>query len=227
MLFVVFAILHYRNIPFHYNEFHLWHGVRSAMMVEQFTLKDHKDTNMPFSPTQLCFDTLQLQWSPLDEHTSIPETLRETLHDSGSMTQRLKSLCNDKLAVEVFGHTLRPLQSSEKTFFSFDIEECIVRDVILHCSDKPTIFARSFFPVASLTQCNAPLNQLGSRSLGDFLFKQQNLQRSPFAVSCINGRELQNFLPYPTEETDIWIRRSTFNVNESDIVVVEFFLLHP
>ena len=90
-------------------------------------------------------------------------------------------------------------------------------------ADKIVVFARSVFPIASLTGELAHLRYLQNRSLGAILFKHPGMRRSPFELSRMNGDS--DYLPAALRQAPpAWGRRSRFVVSGRSLMVSEVFL---
>jgi len=82
----------------------------------------------------------------------------------------------------------------------------IVREVSLYGDNQPVVFARSVIPKNAKTDS---IMRIGNKPLGEILFTDPNTLREPIEV---------------TFQNDIWGRRSVFVMNNSRILVSEFFL---
>ncbi|WP_240454062.1 chorismate lyase [Halomonas sp. NO4] len=89
-----------------------------------------------------------------------------------------------------------------------------LREVALCLEERPWVVARSVAPLAQLR--GSRLAQLGERSLGSWLFRQPDLERSPIEVTAMPAP----FHPSPGP----WGRRSVFRHGRFAVLVQEFFL---
>lgn len=89
-----------------------------------------------------------------------------------------------------------------------------LREVALCVDGQPWVVARSVAPL--IPRRSAPFAGLGETSLGSWLFRQPDLQRSPIEV-CQSSRPIQG-------ETGIWQRRSVFHHGGWAVLVQEAFL---
>jgi len=78
--------------------------------------------------------------------------------------------------------------------------------VFLYGDNEPVVFARSIIPKNPITDS---IMEIGNKPLGEILFTDPNILREPIEV---------------TFQNDIWGRRSVFVMNNSRILVSEFFL---
>lgn len=89
-----------------------------------------------------------------------------------------------------------------------------LREVALCLDERPWVVARSVAPLAQLR--GQRLERLGERSLGSWLFRQPDLERSPIEVTTTSAPF--HHLPGP------WGRRSVFRHGRFAVLVQEFFL---
>ena len=102
-------------------------------------------------------------------------------------------------------------------------EQAVVREVVLRCFNQPWVFARSVIPASSLTGHLRQLRHLETKPLGAMLFSDPSMQRQPFQLAEIPGRDLQ--IPQPLHQDEaLWGRRSRFELAGKPIMVSEIFL---
>ncbi|WP_240609932.1 chorismate--pyruvate lyase family protein [Billgrantia endophytica] len=89
-----------------------------------------------------------------------------------------------------------------------------LREVALCLDDRPWVVARSVAPLEQLR--GQRLDRLGERSLGSWLFRQPDLERSPIEVTASSAP----FHP----DSGPWGRRSVFRHGRFAVLVQEFFL---
>ena len=155
---------------------------------------------------------------------SIPEPYRSWLLDSGSLTQRLKSMCTRQFRVKVLRHEWGIPSRSELEFLGCHHEMASIREVLLIVDDHPAVFARSVLPASSLTGVNRELLELGERPLGEFLFNQPSLKRGQIEIDELPACQFNLHLDRPYNEESAWGRRSQFFLNGKAISVCEVFL---
>jgi chorismate--pyruvate lyase len=102
-------------------------------------------------------------------------------------------------------------------------ELALIREVTLLDDHLAVVFARSVFPLASLSGSLSHLRRLQSKPLGAILFKHPGMHRSPFELAHIPGQS--GYLP-PTlqQEEPAWGRRSRFIIEGKSLMVSEVFL---
>jgi chorismate--pyruvate lyase len=166
------------------------------------------------------------RWRPIGQYTraELPAVNRPWLLDDGSLTVRLIELNLGEFRVQrVYQGWQLPLLSECKLLGVSPRQRALVREVGLMLADKTVVFARSVFPIASLTGDLAHLRYLENKSLGAILFKYPGMRRSPFELSRIGGD--CDYLPTALrQDTAAWGRRSRFVVSGRSLMVSEVFL---
>jgi len=149
-------------------------------------------------------DLSKLNWHDIDYFDDIPEKALFWIRDDQSLTQKLKKRYPDfrvevdkQEELEIYKHEIN-LLGNEGRF--------IVREVFLYGKNQPVVFARSIIPKNPITDS---IMEIGNKPLGEILFTDPNILREPIEV---------------TFQNDIWGRRSVFVMNNSRILVSEFFL---
>lgn len=108
-------------------------------------------------------------------------------------------------------------------------EPCWVREIDWCYQDHLWCFGRVVIPQNSLENKNQVLTDIGRRSLGDILFSDPMLTRSPFEIcrllphhayyqACCKKRTAN------TTSKELWARRSIFHFNKKPLLVAETFL---
>jgi len=159
--------------------------------------------------------------------------LRGWLTDRGSLTRRLKQasrrfrvvrlaqgragVCVDEAAC------LGDARPRRRNF--------IVREVLLECDGRPTVFAHSVIAAQALHGPLRWLAGLGSRPLGEALFGDPRVRRGPLAFRRLRAPDRRYLRaasqlaargqPVPSA---LWARRSKFSVCGHLLLVTEVFL---
>jgi len=149
-------------------------------------------------------DLSKLNWHDIDYFHDIPEKVLFWIRDDQSLTQKLKKRYADfrvevhrQEELDIYKHEIN-LLGNEKRF--------IVREVFLYGDNEPVVFARSIIPKNPITDS---IMKIGNKPLGEILFTNPNILREPIEI---------------TFQNNIWGRRSVFVMNNSRILVSEFFL---
>ena len=149
-------------------------------------------------------DLSKINWHDINYFHDIPEKVLFWIRDDQSLTQKLKKRYPD-FRVEVH-------KQEESAIYNHEINQIgnegrfIVREVFLYGDNEPVVFARSIIPKNPITDS---IMKIGNKPLGEILFTDPNILREPIEV---------------TFQNDIWGRRSVFVMNNSRILVSEFFL---
>lgn len=162
----------------------------------------------------------------MDQFTSagLPATDRFWLTDDGSLTGRLISLKRGDFRVQrLYQGWQVPLPSERRLLALPSRQLSLVREVALLLAGQPVVFARSVFPISSLTGSLAHLRRLQDSSLGAILFKHPGMHRCPFELARMAGDS--DYLPVALHQaTAAWGRRSRFEIEGKGLMVSEIFL---
>ncbi len=149
------------------------------------------------------------------------KNLTNWLLANGSLTEKLKTCCNE-FQVIVLGETeIQPLQGE------FDAHRRVwVREVLLSLDGTPWVFARTLIPPPLLTQTAVDFRGLGRSPLGQLLYSHHEFipGRIEVGESNVNGSiaGLASALEQPA--SSVWGRRRFFNYKQNEMIVCEFFL---
>ncbi|GAB3283938.1 chorismate--pyruvate lyase family protein [Parahaliea aestuarii] len=149
---------------------------------------------------------------------------RTWLLDDSSLTRRIVANNPGHFRVQRLRQEWVTPLPSERRLLDIPLRQrALVREVILQVDDVPLVFARSLFPVSSLTGELRHLRQLRNRPLGAILFRMPGMQRSPFEVARIDGNS--SYLPHSLQQpASAWGRRSCFDIGGRQLLVSEVFL---
>lgn len=103
----------------------------------------------------------------------------------------------------------------------------IIRDVVLSCAGRALVFAHSVIPMAGIDGPWRDLTRLGNRPLGEALFSDPLIKRSPLEFRRLHARHpLYRLAIAHTREkpSTLWARRSVFERQGYPILVTEVFL---
>lgn len=173
----------------------------------------------------LCKDYSDISWQPFHGGLgAIPVQLKDLLLEKNSLTARLKKLYCGDFKVEVIRQTWAKSTLSEQHFLGIADDKVNIREVLLICGGRPTVFARSVLPIDSLQGMNAELLTLGDKPLGEFLFAHKNLHRGAIQLARLTANQFNQYLCYRYTDETAWGRRSLFYLNEKPLLVCEIFL---
>jgi chorismate--pyruvate lyase len=165
-------------------------------------------------------------WQPVQRFTSgtLPAANRYWLLDDGSLTNRLIQSSRGAFRVQRLNQGWQvPLASERKLLGLASRQLALVREVALMTNGRAAVFARSVFPVSSLSGSLRHLRRLQNRSLGSILFKSPGMHRSPFELALMPGDS--DYLPTDCQQAaPAWGRRSRFIIEGNALMVSEVFL---
>ncbi len=175
-----------------------------------------------------------------------PGAMHGWLTDRGSLTRRLKQaskrfqvvrlaqgrggVCIDEvgcLVSAVSGVSGRTVsRSASQRTFGF-----LVRQVLLECDGRPTVFAHSVIDARALTGGWRWLAGLGARPLGEALFSDPRVRRGPLAFRRLRAPDPRYLRAASalaarglTVPSGLWARRSVFSAGHWNLLVTEVFL---
>ena len=170
-------------------------------------------------------------WRSLDEWpvSARPARLWAFLSEAGSLTERLRARAGD-LTVQVLSQGHATLSDEDMALLGAKPDEAgYVRQVFL-CgpAQQPWVYARSVVAGSSEDW----LKGLGERPLGDRVFADPAVQRSPIAVAMLEPRHAlhkEALARLPAQQRTqamgpLWARRSRLSVDGGHILIYECFL---
>lgn len=175
-------------------------------------------TQRDFVPIpQYPWQARNLIWRPAHcyVHSDIPPQLYPWLAHTGSFTAAMKAVCGDTLTVNVIQQAWQTIEPDEAT--RLDLSPCelaLVRETEMWGNNQLWLVARLVFPRGTLTGSEEPLRYFGAQSVGEFLFADPTLERSPFEWT-----NLENSAGVGMAE---WGRRSLFRIKNKPLLVTEF-----
>lgn len=153
-------------------------------------------------------------WEPISSVATVPDVVRSWLLDTGSLTDRIESACED-FSLTLIGEGSVPIHDSEQERLQSS-QPCTVREVLLCDNATPWVYARSVIPD---TLMSAEFNQLGEQPLGRRLFNDARFSRGEFEI-CRTGHPL-----FAADSgLNLWGRRSVFHFQQHALLVAELFL---
>jgi chorismate--pyruvate lyase len=101
-----------------------------------------------------------------------------------------------------------------------------VREVYLYCGKVPCVFARTVIPAATLHGGQRRLLHLGSKPLGEVLFRDRKMERGKLEITgLVPGNTLYSRAQLHGISTHVlWGRRCVFWLGRAPLLVNEFFL---
>ena len=118
-----------------------------------------------------CFEAIKAEISN--------DQIKSWLLEEGPITKRIKSKASFRL--ELIQDEFSKVKDSEKKFINTDAKRIKAREVLLYGDNIPMVFARTIIPNPTIEKGLTDLGKLGTRPLGDILFKEYFYKRG----SCI------------------------------------------
>lgn len=169
---------------------------------------------------------LSVEWTRPEHFSSIQGPMQSWLLDTGSLTERLQSLC-DKFEVKVLGQSNVALDKSESLVLPDSINKTWqIREVILSGDGQPWVFARSVLPEQ---MCRSTWADLGNQPLGQRIFNDSSFVRSGFEIGHLQQhplthRHFSKETGSSSNQRQHWARRSIFSRGQDSLLVAEAFL---
>jgi chorismate lyase len=156
------------------------------------------------------------------------EGYRHWLINKTSLTLRLQIRYSDFHVQPISQQRAKPIAEEAKLLGLRHSETMQVRDVLLvGDSQQPLVFAHSILPDSSLQGDWYQLGKIGNKPLGEALFKNPRVIRTPLSYKrlSINDVLYQKAVKHvSTPPIYLWARRSIFSLNCAKILVSEVFL---
>lgn len=144
--------------------------------------------------------------------------------DRGSLTDRLVRATSGDFRVQILRQDWQRPQLSEAKRLGIKAGQvALVREVLLVCHGQPWVYARSLFPLATLSGPLRHLRRLDNRSLGSLLFNDPSMKRTMFEVAALESRRIKALVHLIPQDI-LWGRRSLFYVKNKPLLVTEVFL---
>ena len=158
----------------------------------------------------------------------IPAGLRNTLQHSGSLTGLLEKQAPLSFNLELISQSWqKPLLDEARLLSIGPARFAFVREIVLRFDKRPLVYGRSIIPRKTLSGAERQLANWGQRSLGDYLFTRQGVERGVMEYARIPAWKtyysMDRLFSLDKDEV-LWGRRSIFHVNSKPLLVIEIFL---
>ena len=154
---------------------------------------------------------------------NIPDPVHSWLWETGSLTQRLRSVCCGTFRVnltrQIWG---KPFAGESRSLNLQPSRYALIREVELQCNSTSLVLARTIIPSATLKGVHRRLSRLGNRPLGEVIFSDPSLIRLDYSITCVNPNDW--ICEQVFEGQQVWGRRSRYSVGGGELLVCEFFL---
>lgn len=153
--------------------------------------------------------------------------LRDWLLDHGSLTARIKAICEDFHVRVIAQGRMRGGHDELALFASRGASNLLCRDVLLMGGDVPLVFAHSVLRVDDLRGPWRAVAGMGAKPLGAALFADPCVVRHPLRYRWLRvGHPLYSAATAAmrAELPPLWARRSLFRLQGAPLLVTEAFL---
>lgn len=158
----------------------------------------------------------------------LPDDMAGWLFDSESLTKRLRQAGRGDFRVRLLKQQLeRPLLCERRELGLSDRAYALVRQVHLYCAGELVVYARTVMPLSVLRGRSCALARLGGKPLGEMLFRDKSMHRSPMEIAKISTNDLFYRWGVPQGHSprgQIWERRSVFHLGGKSLLVNEMFM---
>ncbi|ATE61278.1 chorismate--pyruvate lyase family protein [Thauera sinica] len=171
-------------------------------------------------------------WRPAPPRAGVPSALIPWLTDPASLTSRIRARCTH-FAVRLLFQGPGSARLDEAALLGLRAGERVwVREVLLLADGRPVVFGRSLLPRRNVRGAWNLFHGMGSRPLGEALFADPAISRSPLSCMRFDARDaryhrarsalaVHDGAPLPRQS---WARRSLFRLHGRALLVSEFFL---
>ncbi len=171
---------------------------------------------------------MQTIWKKNLLASRVPAELSTWLRHKGSFMRRLKKFGVHTAVIQVIQEGWQNPTLEESAVLNIKPRQLVlVREVLIESpSAAKWMFARTVVPRATLSGKEQQLARLKNRSLGSVLFKDPQLRRSKFELSCMRrGSEWYQRIVglLVTDAPEFWARRSVFTINKKSLLLTEIF----
>jgi chorismate--pyruvate lyase len=168
-------------------------------------------------------------WKPagLIQRITPCKTIQNWLTTKDSLTAKLRQLCPNLEVVILSEKLQRPLANETQSLGLKSQEQAWIRCVLLKGGDKNWVYARTVIPHFSDSSPWAYLQNLGNKPLGETLFQEQRVQRTPFTFSnpaLDTWPYLKNAIAIEGLHQKSYARRSVFTQQQAPLLLTEVFL---
>ena len=170
-----------------------------------------------------------LFWKPagLIQRISPSKKIQQWLSTKDSLTAKLRLICPD-LEVVILSEELEiPLANETQSLNLGANEKVWVRCVVLKGKGANWVYARTVIPNFTETNPWSHLQKLGNKPLGEVLFQDKSIKRTPFTFAT----QTLDTWPYLTKHLGAsqakskgYARRSVFTQKGAQLLLTEVFL---
>jgi chorismate--pyruvate lyase len=157
---------------------------------------------------------------------SVEPLVRPWLIGNGLLTQRLKSACGERFALQLVDQWTGLLNPAHKSALRTVDEAGLFRDVELSCGEKVWVFEQTVTPDSTL--CAHPwLAELGESALGETLSGLSGVERSSYEYAWLPAQEpvtARALRDADVKPAGLWARRCRVSLRSAPLLIQELFL---
>lgn len=155
----------------------------------------------------------------------LPYQVLDWLLEPNSLTLRMKSTFQEPFSVRLMEQGLaKPLLADAQCLQQRPHHVALIREVMLNIDGRPFVFARTTLP-RKVAHGLQELTHLGSKPLGEVIFSYPALKRLRLDLAKIDCAQLNPKTQKMLDgQSHIWARRNTYQIDENEFLVSEFFL---
>ena len=170
-----------------------------------------------------------LFWKPvkLIQRITPSKNIQHWLTTKGSLTAQLRQLCPELEVVILSEKLERPLTNEAQSLGLQNNEQAWIRCVLLKGGKENWVYARTVIPHFSESNPWAHLQELGNKPLGEVIFQDNHIQRTPFTFSrqpLTTWPYLHQALALKSTKQTGYARRSVFTQQQAPLLLTEVFL---
>jgi len=156
---------------------------------------------------------------------TIPRDVVDWLLEPASLTARIKRTFSSPFSVDVKEQGLaKPFLADAQCLQQQPNRYALIREVLLNVAGSPVVFARTTLPT-NVADSLQELTHLGSKPLGEIIFAYPSLRRVRLDFAKVHVSQLSPLMQAQlVGESVIWARRNSYQLNQQNFVVSEFFL---
>jgi len=165
-------------------------------------------------------------WQEAESVDNCSQKVLSWLLDESSLTKKLEQHCQN-FNVEVRQQVTTNSEATPLSVHFSDAQQILVREVFLYCDQRAHVFAQTEIPSQTLSDSQQALANIGSESLGRFLFQSTSLKRGTIEIAEFKSGSLIHQLCHTLDQScdhSLWARRSLFYIENKPLLVSEVFL---
>lgn len=169
-----------------------------------------------------------IQWQPAERlgQLSMDSRLRPWLIGNRLLTERMRTLCGARYALDVIDHWSGEIAGDQRSALRVDDITGLFRDIELRCGDKVWVFGRSIVPDSTL-EAHSWLAELGDSALSETLSDLSGVERSSYEYAWLPASE--PMCERALRDADIrpaglWARRARIAIRQAPLLSLELFL---